>query len=77
MSFFTSSMPVSRMAASRWRWNSPAMPRSLVTYLAMVRSIFGRSLGPTTMRAITAITMSSLMLNPKSNIAVLQSEAST
>jgi hypothetical protein len=54
-SFFTSSRPTSFMALSRCPWNSRAMPRIFATVLPKARSTRGKSFGPMTMIATTAM----------------------
>ena len=69
IAFLTSSISVSRIASSNWRWKSEAARRSLPAYLPKVRIKGGRSLGPTTTIATTAITRSSDQ--PMSNMDVM------
>src|SRR5208282_3630814 len=57
--FFTSSSSASRTICSRLFWNSRAMPRALRTQIPAVLSTRGRSFGPMTINATTAISASS------------------
>ncbi|CDX39926.1 conserved membrane hypothetical protein [Mesorhizobium sp. ORS 3359] len=65
---FTSSSSASLSASLNCFWKSPAMARSFAAVRPKVRSMLGKSLGPTTTIMTTAITSSSLQ--PTSNMAI-------
>ena len=57
-----SSSSASRIASLNWCWNSPAIRRTLLVIWPSVRSAFGRSFGPMTMRATPPISITSPQL---------------